>query len=243
MAACPSRGCHGLHDPIANGNDSTYYWAMATRCSVCQRNGYVCSEGCVIFKAFDSRMHLAKHNHRKHLVQESLTVYPDCDWSPMCQVIVANDGPVPIPLIRLHSVALQSFISETITDGMTAAICHLVCSACFGTSTLPIDVMQSVPLHDTYIVLLTARLVFRIGSVHQLLLSSLLSVMVQARPQQGPSTLPVTTAQMRRVITNLSTRTALASAMPTPRPTELGTRHAYLYLEDAMAHALSATNP
>jgi hypothetical protein len=165
-------------------------------------------------------------------------VYPDCDWSPTCQMIVADDGLVPIPLIRLHSVALQSFISETITDGMTAAICHLVCSACFGTSMLPLDVIQSVPLHDTYIVLLTARLVFRIGSVHQVLLSSLLSVIVQARPQLGPSALPVTTAQMRRIITNLSTRTALASAMPTPRPTELGTQHAYLYLEDAMAHAL-----
>jgi hypothetical protein len=119
------------------------------------------------------------------------------------------------------------------------AIRHLVCGACFSTSRLPIPVIQTILLQDTYIVLLLARLVFRIGSVHNVLLSTLLSVFVISRPSPGPSALPITRSQLYRVITNRSSRTSVASLLPTPKPTEILARHAFVDLVEAVGHALA----
>jgi hypothetical protein len=88
-----------------------------------------------------------------------------------------------------------------------------------------------------------ARLVFRIGTVNQALLSSLLSVFVLARPQTGPLSLPITRAQLIRVITNQSNHTSIVTKIPTPRPVELGSRHAYLPLEEIIGHALGLQPP
>jgi hypothetical protein len=88
-----------------------------------------------------------------------------------------------------------------------------------------------------------ARLVFRIGTVNQALLSSLLSVFVLARPQTGPSSLPITRAQLIRVITDQSNHTSIVTTIPTPRPVELGSRHAYLPLEEVIGHALGLQPP
>jgi hypothetical protein len=115
----------------------------------------------------------------------------------------------------------------------------LVANACYSTSSLPSIVIESVPLHDNYIVLIVACLVLQIDSVHQALLSCLLGVFVMARPQTSPSALPITGTQLRSVISNISSSTSIVSTVPTPRPVELGLRHAYLYLEDSMGHALA----
>jgi hypothetical protein len=143
-----------------------------------------------------------------------------------------------VPPIILQSNALQCFLMQSSTDGMLAALRRFVATACFGSSTLPLDIIEAVPLPETFIVILMARLVFRIGTINQALLSSLLSVFVLARPQTGPSSLPITRAQIIRVITNQSNRTSIVSTIPTPRPVELGSRHAYLPLEEVIGHAL-----
>ena len=62
---------------------------------------------------------------------------------------------------------------------------------------------------------------------------------VISRPSPGPSALPVTRAQLHRVITNRTSRLALASSLPTPRPTEIGARHAFVDLVEAVGHALA----
>ena len=142
-------------------------------------------------------------------------------------------------LIVLHGFALQTFLTTSKREGMVMAIRHLVCGACFSTSRLPLAVIQTILLQDTYIVLLMARLVFRIGSVHNALLSTLLSVFVIARPSPGSSALPITCLQLRRVITNRSSRLSLASALPTPTPTEIRARHAFVDLEEVVGHALA----
>lgn len=231
---CFIRNCHGLHDPIPTLLDNTYTWATASLCNVCSARGYICLDGCSLRKAFETRHQLKFHNYRKHHDHDTSGDMATVDWmdhqDSLSQLVV--------PPVVLQSNALQSFLDRSIADGTLAAIRHYVCGACFGTSMLARDVINSVPIHDTYIVLLTARLVFRIGTVHQVLLSSLLAVFVYARPQLGPSSLPITRHQMRRVITNISTSTSIASSMPTPRPRELGTRHAYLPLDEVIGHAL-----
>jgi hypothetical protein len=140
--------------------------------------------------------------------------------------------------IILRSNALQCFLMQSSTDGTLATIRRFVATAYFGLFTLPLDIIEAVPLPEAFIVILMARLVFRIGTVNQALLSSLLSVFVLARPQTGPSSLPITRAQMIRVITNQSNRTSIVSTIPTPHPVELGSRHAYLPLEEVIGHSL-----
>jgi hypothetical protein len=237
MALCYARTCHGLHDPITGKADAMFSWAHASCCSVCSRTGFVCGQGCVLKKALHTRSDLSRHNYRRHLVEArtagELGLCPDVDYS------VEDISAGSIQAVSLHSKALQLFIGNSRLFGMRAAIRMLVTNACYGTSNLSWLVVDSVPLHDTYIVLLVARLVLRIGSVHQALLSSLLGVFVLARPQTAPSALPITGSQIRRVISNISSSTAIVSTVPTPRPVELGLRHAYLYLEDAIGHALA----
>jgi hypothetical protein len=150
------------------------------------------------------------------------------------------DTPVVLvlPRITFKSTALQTFLTNSITHGMVTTIQQLVSGACFSARHVSMEVLSTVPLHDTYIVLLLARLVFRVGSVNQGLLSALLSVFVIARPQARLSSLPITRAQIIRVITNKTNQSTLASRMPTPRPNKIGGRHAYLELEEAIGHAL-----
>jgi hypothetical protein len=239
MSLCPVTGCHGLHDPIGGTVDPRFSWASATRCSVCYCQGYVCGAGCLLRRAFVGRKQLSDHNTRKHASTAMLTT--NVSWFGD----VTNDDNsedtdlvCPVPAVSFSSKGLQIFLDNTIKVGMISAIRHFVCGACFGSRTVPLEIINTVPVHDTYIVLLTARLVFRIGSVHQVLLCSLLSVLVQARPQLGSSSLPITRAQMISAITNITKRSSIAAAIPTPRPIELGQRHAYLSLKDAIGHAL-----
>jgi hypothetical protein len=215
-------------------------WATATLCNVCCCRGYICLDGCLLRKALKTRYQLKRHHYYKHSDPSIVGDSSSPDWfdEPHDDVFI----PVLPPAI-LCSMSLQRFLNKSIADGMLAAIRHFVGGACFSTSMLTRDVVDSVPLHDTYIVLLTARLVFRIGTVHQVLLSSLLSVFVYARPPTGPSSLPITRKQMRRVITNMSTSTSISASMPTPRPRELSARHAYLPLLEVIGHALGLHPP
>ena len=210
---CFVRNCHGLHDPIPCVQDATYMWATSTLCNVCRCRGYMCLNGCKLRKALASRRQLQQHNYRKHqnLFSSDDMAFDD-DIMDNEDYLAANT----VPPVVLQSPSLQVFLNRSIDDGMLAAIRNYVGGACYATTMLPRHVIESVPIHDTFIVLLTARLVFRIGTVHQVLLSSLLSVFVLARPPKGPSSLPITLCQMRRVITNVSTRTSIASSMPTP---------------------------
>jgi hypothetical protein len=193
MVHCHVFNCFGSHHPKMGCVDATYSWATVSCCDVCHKRGYMCRDGCAMRKAFTTRRQLTRHNYRKHtfttpenLICDDGTNVPDCRL---------------VKPIRLHgSVALQSFLDRAQMAGMISAIRHLVARACFSSDTLTNTVINAVPLHDTYIVLLTARLVFRIGTVHQVLLCSLLSVLVQSRPQRGPSSLAITHNQMRKVI-------------------------------------------
>jgi hypothetical protein len=188
----------------------------------------------------ETRRQLRDHHYKQHFEQTSAVVeYPvetTCDASEDMDAI---NIPPEVPLIVLHSTALQTFLNRSINEGMVMAIRHLVCGACFSTSRLPIPVIQTILLQDTYIVLLLARLVFRIGSVHNVLLSTLLSVFVISRPSPGPSALPITRSQLYRVITNRSSRTSVASLLPTPKPTEILAHHAFVDLVEAVGHALA----
>ena len=67
-----------------------------------------------------------------------------------------------VPPAILGSASLQLFLEKTIEEGMLVAIRHFVSGACFGLTSLSRKVIDTVPLHDTYIVLLISRLVFRI---------------------------------------------------------------------------------
>jgi hypothetical protein len=179
-----------------------------------------------------SRIQLTRHNFKHHREEEneySCFVETNHDEREEAQCIAVNCQ---------RSTSLQYFLNTSMSRGMLTGIRQMVCEACFASTSLSMDVIQSVPLHDIYMVLLIARLVFRIGSVHQVLLSSLLSVMVQARPQLGPSSLPITRSQMIRTITNITNRTSIAAAVPTPSPVELKTGHAYIPLKDIILHAL-----
>ena len=193
---------------------------------------------CTLKKAIETRKQLSQHNNRKHLndgpVVTSQTIASFDYEDDMDDAITLLD----VPTITLHSHALQLFLTKSIDKGMIMAIRNLVCGACFGARLLPLEVIHSVQLHDTYVVLLLARLVFRIGSVHQVLLSTLLSVFVISRPQKGPSALPITRSQLLRVITNKTNQMSLAASMPTPRPIEIGLRHAYVNVEEIIGHAL-----
>ena len=153
-------------------------WATATLCNVCYSPGYICLDGCALRKALETRYQLKRHNYKKHTDQNTPGDTCNRDW------IDPEDDflPLTVPQDVLRSTALQIFLNKSISDGMLAAIRNFVGGACFSTSMLPRNVVDTVPLHDTYIVLLTARLVFRIGTVHQVLLSSLLSIFVYARP-------------------------------------------------------------
>jgi hypothetical protein len=238
-AVCHVRGCYGIHHSVPFGQDSTYSWATASCCTICERKGYLCIAGCRLKKALDNRVKLKHHNYRMHGITPGL----DLDHSFMFDGSGSDTDDVigrrlVVPPIILQSKALQSFVEQAATVGMLASIRRFVATACFGSFTLPLDIINGVPLPETFIVILTARLVFRIGTVNQALLSSLLSMFVLARPQTGPSSLPITRSQMIRVITNASNRTSIVSTIPTPRPVELGSRHAYLALEEVIGHAL-----
>ena len=238
MSVCHVRGCYGIHDAVAFGQDSTYPWATASCCNICKRRGYLCIAGCFLRKALDSRVKLKHHNYRMHPTIPGL----DLDDTFMFDGIGSTNDDVLCPRVVLpiimESKALQYFLEQSATDGTLVAIRRFVATACFGSFTLPLDIIEGVPLPETFIVILMARLVFRIGTVNQALLSTLLSVFVLARPQTGPSSLPITRAQMIRVIMNASNRTSIGSTIPTPRPLELGSRHAYLALEEVIGHAL-----
>ncbi len=214
-------------------------WATATLCNVCFARGYICLDGCSLRKALETRLQLKQHNKDKHTPRNAVDNITSPDWMDPEEEFI----PLLVPPAVLRSKALQDFLDRSIAEGMLSAIRHFVGGACFSSSLVPRNAIESVPLHDTYIVLLTARLVFRIGTVHQVLLSSLLAVFVHARPQTGPSSLPITRSQMRRVITNISTSTSIASSMPTPRPQELSTRHAYIPLAEVIGHALGLQPP
>jgi hypothetical protein len=197
MIRCYVPRCHGNQVPVPGGQHATYSWAHASCCTRCQRIGYVCMESCTLRKAMETRRQLRDHHYTQHFEQTSAAVveYPvetTCDASEDMDAI---NIPPEVPLIVLHSTALQTFLNRSINEGMVMAIRHLVCGACFSTSRLPIPVIQTILLQDTYIVLLLARLVFRIGSVHNVLLSTLLSVFVISRPSPGPSALPITRSQ------------------------------------------------
>jgi hypothetical protein len=168
-------------------------WATATLCNVCYSPGYICLGGCALRNALETRFQLKRHNKNKHNHIDTFDDTIDSDWNDPTEQVI----PLVVPPTVLCSKALQIFLNKSISDGMLVAIRHFVGGACYSTSMLGRNVMETVPLHDTYIVLLTARLVFRIGTVHQVLLSSLLSVFVYARPQTGPSSLPITRSQMR----------------------------------------------
>ena len=243
MVNCHVPTCHGLHAPVTGVLDQYYGWAVASRCSVCDCTGFMCVEGCVLRKDMATRFHLRKHHNNKHRqAPVGMSLIQDNEPNNACPYSMINDSEDELgtPLVRivLSSTALQVFLDQSIEEGMISAIHNFVSTACIGSRHLPPDVLSSIPLHDTYLSLLIARLVFRVGTVHQVLLSTLLSVFVTARPQHGHSSLPITRAQMIRVITNLTNRTSMASSIPTPRPYELRVRHAYLPLEDAMGHAL-----
>jgi hypothetical protein len=238
MAVCHVRGCYGMHDALPLGQDSYYSWATASCCNICKRRGFLCVAGCSLRKALDSRVKLKQHNYTKHQTTQSFdldhTFMFDGSGSVSDEVVQHR----LVPPIILQSNALQCFLMQSSTDGTLAAIPCFVAIACFGSFTLPLDIIEAVPLPETFIVILMALLVFRIGTVNQALLSSLLFVFVLARPQSGPSSLPITRAQMIRVITNQSNRTSIVPTIPTPSPVELGSRHAYLPLEEVIGHAL-----
>jgi hypothetical protein len=71
----------------------------------------------------------------------------------LCSVVDKEESDVDhfinlpvIPPIMLLSTALQSFIEETITDGTLLALRCFVSNACFGSLTLPVHVIEAVPL-------------------------------------------------------------------------------------------------
>jgi hypothetical protein len=214
MAVCHVRGCYGMHDSLPFGQDSYYSWATASCCNICKRRGFFCVAGCSLRKALDSHGKLKQHNYTKHQTTQSFdldhTFMFDGSGSVSDEVVEHR----LVPPIILQSNALQCFLMQSSTDGTLPAIRRFVATACFGSFTLPLDIIQAVPLPKTFIVILMARLVFRIGTVNKALLSWLLSVFVLARPQTGPSSLPITRAQMIRVITNQSNRTSIVSQYP-----------------------------
>ena len=194
MTRCAIQGCHGLHDPIACTSDISYKWATATICNVCYTNGYICVDGCSLRKAMVTRSHLHRHHFLKHQNDNMMGSDLSCD-PPAHDSFDSLGDPVQlvVPPAILGSASLQCFLEKTIEEGMLVAIRHFVGGACFGSTSLSRGVIDTVPLHDTYIVLLISRLVFRIGSVHQLLLCSLLSVFMHARNwvhQRFPSHVP-----------------------------------------------------
>ena len=191
MIRCYGHMCYGLHTPVPGGQHTFYTWAHASCCRLCHRAGYLCMDKCTLKKAIETQKQLS-HNNRKHLndgpVVTSQTIASFEYEDDMNDAISLLD----VPTVTLHSHALQLFLTKSIDKGMIMAIRNLVCGACFGARLLPLEVIHSVQLHDTYVVLLLARLVFCIGSVHQVLLRTLLSVFVISRPQKGPSALPIT---------------------------------------------------
>jgi hypothetical protein len=247
MAACHVRGCYGIHDILPFGQDSYYSWATASCCNICKRKGYVCVAGCLLRKAIDSRVKLKKHNYTKHQTTPAFDLdhtFTMFDGSGSFSDEVGDHGLVPP--ITLQSNALQSFLQQSSTVGTLAAIHRFIATACFGSFTLPLDIIEGVPLPETFIVILMARLVFRIGTVNQALLSSLLSVFVLARPQTGPSSLPITRAQLIRVIMNQSIARRLSLQSQHPALSSLG--HVmlisiYLSLEEVIGHALGLQPP
>ena len=212
--------------------DVKYPWASASICGMCGGRGYVCIAGCALRKVMSSRIQLTRHNFKHHRLE-------DMNHACFSEMNDEEGEEAQCIAVGCHtSTSLQYFLNTSMSRGMITGIRQMVCEACFASTSLSMEVIQSVPLHDIYMVLLIARLVFRIGSVHQVLLSSLLSVMVQARPQLGPSSLPITRSQMIHTITNITNRTSIAAAIPTPSPVELGTGHAYVPLKDIILHAL-----
>ena len=183
----------------------------------------------------DSRCQLKFHNYRKHPVVLCDDTYLNNDDASFDQV---ETQLINVPPIVLQSRLMQEFISHSVADGMLLSLRRFVSSACFASTSLQLDVVEDVPVLETFMVLIISRLVFRIGSVNQELLSLLLSVFVRSRPTVRPSSLPITVAQIKRVITNASSRTSICSTMPTPRPVELHNRHAYLGLSEIIGHAL-----
>jgi hypothetical protein len=229
-AVCYGKDCVGIHYLATVGKDLTFAWAHLASCNMCKRRGYLCIEGCVLRKAIDTRAQLKRHHYRKY----SKWVDNDVDLLfPIADSKLDNEEPSrfqAIPPIVLKSQILQSFLDHSIVKGMLPTLRRFVSSACLGSITLDSNVIESVPILETFTVIVMARLVFRIGTVNQALLSLLMSVFVCSRPQISPSSLPITRSQIIRVITNASSRTSINSTIPTPRPTELALRHAYLGL-------------
>ena len=148
LVRCYKRNCHGLHDPIPCVQDVTYMWSSATLCNVCYSPGYICLDGCVLRKALETRYQLKRHNKKKHSDQDTPVDQSNPDWMDPVDDLM----PPTVPPAVLCSKALQIFLNNSISDGMLAAIRHFVCGACFSTSMLPRNVVDTVPLHDTYIV-------------------------------------------------------------------------------------------
>ena len=243
MVQCYQPRCHGRHYVFPGGQHATYTWAHSSSCSQCKCIGYLCMDNCTLRKAIKTRGQLSRHNYKQHSSSSSGMNYgsdPPINFGDnMDNVSTAEIA----PMIVLPTIALETFLAKSRNEGMVMAIRTLVCGACFRTRRLPPAVIQSIPLKDTYFVLLLARIVFSIGTVHNALLSTLLSVFVISRPSTRPSALPITKAQLSSVITNKSNQMSIAASLPTPRPTEIGARHAFVDLVEVIGHALGMQPP
>ena len=154
---------------MPGGQHTTYTWAHVSSCTMCPRIGYICLDGCTLRKALETRRQLRNHHYKQHDNARIVVEQPvDSIWDGT-NAIVATPVTLDESMIVLNSTALQTFLTTSIRDGMVMAIRHLVCGACFSTSRLALAVIQTISLQDTYIVLLLTRLVFRIGSVHNVL--------------------------------------------------------------------------
>jgi hypothetical protein len=143
--------------------------------------GYVCVAGCSLQKAIDYRVKLKKHNYTKHRTTQAFDLdntFTVFDGSGSFSDELGEHGLVPP--ITFQNSTLQSSLQQSSTVGMLDAIRRFVATTCFRSFTLPLDTTEGVPLPETIIVILMARLVFRIGTVNQALLSSWLFVFVLA---------------------------------------------------------------
>ena len=110
-AVCHVRGCYGIHHSVPFGQDSTYSWATASCCTICERKGYLCIAGCRLKKALDNRVKLKHHNYRMHGITPGL----DLDHSFMFDGSGSDTDDVigrrlVVPPIILQSNSLQSFL-------------------------------------------------------------------------------------------------------------------------------------
>ena len=145
MIRCYAPRCPGQHAPIPGGQHTTYTWANASSCTMCPRIGYCCMDNCTLRKAMETCRQLRNHHYKQHFQSGAVNAYPMDSLGEDSESMVAMQSTPNVPLIVLHGITLQTFLTTSKREGTVMAIHHLVCGACFNTNNFVTGYTTRVP--------------------------------------------------------------------------------------------------